>query len=85
MLGFLLEEETEVIAVIEYRTNKDDFYVAVRKAIAEHFISEEIDTSLLLSDEEYKLDVRSITFEAETIENEESCIRVFTLTETCIY
>ena len=84
MKAFILESEEEVIAVIKL-IDKDEFYRNVRLAIAEHYTCEHDYVSIVMSHEQYAKEIYSQSFEAESTEDGEECIRTYTLTETCIY
>ena len=84
MKAFILESETEAIAVIKF-TDKDEFYRNVRLAISEHYVCEHNDVSIVMSEEQYKRGVCSEKLEIESIEDGEDCIREYTLTDTFIY
>ena len=86
MVGFILKNEDEgTIAVIgggvtPTSEELDDFYVRVRTAIAEHFCCEVNDVSMNSIEKDWKW-----TFDADTIEDGEDCIRNFELIQTAIY
>ena len=84
MKAFILKSEEETIAVIKL-TDKDEFYRNVRLAISEHYICEHDEVSIVMNEEEYRKEIYSQTLEIESVEEGEDCIRVYTLTETCVY
>ncbi len=84
MKAFILESEEETIAVIKL-TDKDEFYRNVRLAIAEHYICEHNEVSIVMSEEQYKKEIYSQKLEIESVEQGDDCIRDYTLTETCVY
>jgi hypothetical protein len=86
MKAFILKscEEGETIAVINL-TEKGEFYRNVRLAIANHYICEHDEVSIVMNEEEYSKEITSQTLEIESVEQGEDCIRDYTLTETCVY
>ena len=76
MKAFILESEEETIAVIKL-TDKDEFYGNVRLAIAEHYVCEHDEVSIIMSDE--------VSIVMSSVEQGDDCIRNYTLTETCVY
>jgi hypothetical protein len=84
MKAFILKSEEETIAVIKL-TDKDQFYRNVRLAIAEHYICEHDEVSIVMNEEEYSKEIYSQTLEIESVEQGEDCIRDYTITETCVY
>lgn len=85
MKGFILSSEEETIAVIGM-TSKDEFYVKVRTAIAEHYCCEKTDdVSINMSHEQYEKELYSQEIEVDSIEQEEESTRKYFLTETVIY
>ena len=84
MKAFILKSEEETIAVIKL-TDKDKFYRNVRLAIAEHYICEHDEVSIVMNEEVYKNGVKSQALEIESGELGGGSIRNYTLTETCVY
>jgi|TARA_R110001592_G_scaffold343723_1_gene634535 hypothetical protein len=84
MKAFILESKKETIAVIKL-TDKDEFYRTVRLAIAEHYICEHNEVSIVMNEEQYNQEIYLQTLEIESVEQGNDCIRNYTLTETCVY
>ena len=83
MKAFILESEEETIAVIKL-TDKDEFYRTVRLAIAEHYICEHNEVSIVMNEEQYNKGLK-LNLEIESVEQGDDCIRNYTLSETCVY
>tara|TARA_R110000796_G_scaffold243260_1_gene365739 strand:- start:410 stop:664 length:255 start_codon:yes stop_codon:yes gene_type:complete len=84
MKAFILESEEEIIAVIKL-TDKDEFYKNVRLAIAEHYICEHDEVSIVMNEEVYSKEIYSQTLEIESVEQGEVLCTYYTLTEACVY
>ena len=84
MKAFILESEEETIAVIKL-TDKDEFYRNVRLAIAEHYVCDHNEVSIVMNEEQYNKEIYSQKLEIESVEQDEDNIRDYTLTETCVY
>jgi len=85
MEGFILKSEEETIAVISMK-DKDEFFVAVRTAVAEHYSCEVDFVSINMSEEEYSKELYSRDLEVETVDEDgETEIREFNLEHVFIY
>ena len=84
MKGYLLRNETEVVAVIGL-TDKDNFYANMRTAIAEHYDGDAGDVGLEISNEEYKADGYPSEFDVDLAFGGDSEIRRMYLELVYIY